>query len=95
MGYQVPAHSDEILVSFPAEHVMLLTFNRPKSLNAMTPTMSHDIDTVLTWFDNEPSLWWVICSMFQLSVHITLYRCSSGSRSSLAQAVSFVQAQIY
>ncbi|KAJ3550613.1 hypothetical protein NM688_g5032 [Phlebia brevispora] len=58
--YQVPAHSNEIQVSFPIEHAMLLTFNRPKSLNAMTPTMGDDIDRVLTWFDNEPSLWVVI-----------------------------------
>ena len=57
MQYQVPPHSDEILISFPADHVMLLTFNRPKSLNAMTPTMSSDINNMLTWFDNEPSLW--------------------------------------
>ncbi len=57
MQSQVPSHSDEIKVSFPLEHVMLLTFNRPKSLNAMTPTMDSDIDTILKWFDNEPSLW--------------------------------------
>lgn len=59
MHYQVPKHSDEIKVSFPADHVMLLTFNRPKSLNAMTPTMDEDIDRVLSWFENEPSLWYV------------------------------------
>ncbi|THG95916.1 hypothetical protein EW026_g5820 [Hermanssonia centrifuga] len=60
MQSQVPSHSDEIKVSFPLEHVMLLTFNRPKSLNAMTPTMDSDIDTILKWFDNEPSLWVVV-----------------------------------
>ncbi|KAI0718933.1 enoyl-CoA hydratase/carnithine racemase [Cerioporus squamosus] len=54
---QPPAHSDEIKVSFPQDHVMLLTFNRPKSLNAVTPTMTTDIKNVLDWFDNEPSLW--------------------------------------
>ncbi|KAI0830820.1 enoyl-CoA hydratase/carnithine racemase [Trametes gibbosa] len=54
---QPPAHSDEIKVSFPKEHVLLLAFNRPKSLNAMTPTMTDDIKAVLNWFDNEPSLW--------------------------------------
>ncbi|KAI0348108.1 enoyl-CoA hydratase/carnithine racemase [Trametopsis cervina] len=57
MPYQVPFHSDEIKVSFPDEHVMLLTFNRPKSLNAMTPTMDADIGRVLDWFDNESGLW--------------------------------------
>ncbi|KAI0673640.1 enoyl-CoA hydratase/carnithine racemase [Trametes maxima] len=55
-----PAHSDEIKVAFPQEHVLLLTFNRPKSLNAVTPTMTDDVKAVLDWFDSEPSLWIVI-----------------------------------
>ncbi|KAI8981161.1 enoyl-CoA hydratase/carnithine racemase [Trametes punicea] len=55
-----PQHSNEIKVSFPQEHVMLLTFNRPKSLNAVTPTMTEDIKRVMDWFDEEPSLWVVI-----------------------------------
>ena len=54
-----PAHSDEIVVSFPQEHVMLLTLNRPKALNAITPTMNADIKNILNWFDEEPSLWYV------------------------------------
>ena len=57
--YQVPAHSDEIKVSFPLEHVMMLTLSRPKSLNAMTPAMDADIDKILTWYEDEPSLWYV------------------------------------
>ncbi|EJF67139.1 enoyl-CoA hydratase/carnithine racemase [Dichomitus squalens LYAD-421 SS1] len=52
-----PSHSDEIQLSFPQEHVLLLTFNRPKALNAVTPTMTSDIKRVLDWFDQEPSLW--------------------------------------
>lgn len=63
MTYQVPPHSDEIKVSFPVEHVMLLTLNRPKSMNAMTPTMDESINTVLTWFENEPTLWYVCNSI--------------------------------
>lgn len=54
---QPPSHSNEIKVAFPQEHVILLTLNRPKSLNAITPTMTADIKAVLDWFDNEPSLW--------------------------------------
>ena len=53
-----PAYSDEIVVSFPQEHVMLLTLNRPKALNAITPTMNADIKNILNWFDEEPSLWY-------------------------------------
>ncbi|KAI0962350.1 hypothetical protein AcV7_001214 [Taiwanofungus camphoratus] len=59
-GLNPLTHSNEVLIDFPQEHVMLLTFNRPKSLNAMTPTMKEDINNVLTWFDNEPTLWVVI-----------------------------------
>ncbi|KAI0690750.1 enoyl-CoA hydratase/carnithine racemase [Cytidiella melzeri] len=58
--YQAPPHTNEIKVSFPVEHVLLITFNRPKSLNAMTPEMDDSIGKVLDWFDNEPSLWVVI-----------------------------------
>lgn len=56
-SYHAPAHSDQIRVSFPQEHVMLLTFNRPKALNAITPTMTSDVKRILDWFDQEPSLW--------------------------------------
>ncbi|KAI0783399.1 ClpP/crotonase [Abortiporus biennis] len=56
-AYNPPAHSEEVIVTFPQEHVMLLTLNRPKSLNAMTPTMESDLHNLLTWFENEPSLW--------------------------------------
>lgn len=52
-----PAHSSELLVSFPAPKVLLLTFNRPKALNAMTPTLEADLYNVLRWFDGEPEMW--------------------------------------
>lgn len=38
---------------------MLLTLNRPKSLNAMSPQLGRDLHDVLNWFDEEPSLWLV------------------------------------
>ena len=56
---QPPQHSNEVKVAFPAEHVLLLTLNRPKQLNAMTPRMSEDLKTLLDWFEDEPSLWYV------------------------------------
>lgn len=52
-----PPLSDELQLSVPDEHVLLLTLNRPKSLNAMTPRMSADLARALDWFENEPSLW--------------------------------------
>ncbi|KAF7360428.1 hypothetical protein MVEN_00772900 [Mycena venus] len=55
-----PAVSSEILVNFPKDHVLQLTLNRPKSLNALTPQMVEDLRRVLNWFEDEPSLWVVI-----------------------------------
>jgi enoyl-CoA hydratase/carnithine racemase len=60
-----PPHSDEVKVSFPVERVLLLTLSRPKYLNTMTPQMEKDINTILDWFENEPSLWCV----FAFSCH--------------------------
>jgi enoyl-CoA hydratase/carnithine racemase len=53
----LPPHSDELQVSIPNEHVLLITLNRPKSLNAMTPTMMRDLKCVLDWFEEELELW--------------------------------------
>lgn len=59
-----PKHSDEIKVSFPAEHVLLLTLNRPRNLNAMTPQMSQDLKNLLDWFEEEADLWCVLICPF-------------------------------
>ncbi|KAJ7634717.1 enoyl-CoA hydratase/carnithine racemase [Roridomyces roridus] len=55
-----PPHSEQITVAFPKEHVLLVTLNRPKSLNALTPTMTEDLRQILNWFEDETSLWVVI-----------------------------------
>ena len=65
VAYQPPAHSNEVKVSFPQDHVMLLTFNRPKALNAVTPNMTDDVKKIMDWFDNEPGLWWVVWRFVQ------------------------------
>lgn len=46
-------------MAFPTEHVLQLTLNRPKSLNAMTPQMTEDMRLLLNWFEEEASLWFV------------------------------------
>ncbi|KAF7325879.1 hypothetical protein MKEN_00438700 [Mycena kentingensis (nom. inval.)] len=55
-----PQVSSEILLSFPKPHLLLITLNRPKSLNAFTPGMLQDMRSVLNWFEEEPELWVVI-----------------------------------
>lgn len=56
---QLPDHSNELKVEFPAEHVMLLILNRPAALNTMTPTLEANLKTLLDWFDGVPELWCV------------------------------------
>ncbi|KAF8695815.1 hypothetical protein AX14_001635 [Amanita brunnescens Koide BX004] len=51
-----PPVSDKLALGFPAEHMLLLTLNRPHARNAMTPTMSNDPRHVLNWFEGEPQL---------------------------------------
>ena len=60
MPLQPPHHSSELKVAFPAKHVLLLTLNRPRYLNATTPQMTNDLETVLNWFEEEPGLWYVV-----------------------------------
>ena len=54
----IPSHCDEIIVSLPAPHVLLLTLNRPKALNAVSPQMSDSIDRILNWAEQEGEIWW-------------------------------------
>ncbi|KAJ4172549.1 hypothetical protein NW754_002750 [Fusarium falciforme] len=44
------------MVSFPARHIMLVVFNRPKMLNAMTSKGEYELDALWEWYDQEPSL---------------------------------------
>ena len=53
----IPPHCDEIIVSLPAPHVLLLTLNRPKALNAVSPQMSDNIDRILNWAEQEGEIW--------------------------------------
>lgn len=52
-----PPNTTQLLVSFPLRHVVLLTFNRPDRLNAMSPQLNQDLEHVLDWFEKEPELW--------------------------------------
>lgn len=43
-------------VSFPAKHIMLVTLNRPKELNAIYRQMHTELNRLWDWYDSEPSL---------------------------------------
>lgn len=51
-----PPPVPDVLVSFPAQHVMLVTFNRPRQLNSLPTTHHAPLDRLFRWFDNEPAL---------------------------------------
>src|SRR2546421_10647240 len=42
--------------SFPSPGILLVTFNRPKSLNCVSIASSWELHALFAWFDNEPSL---------------------------------------
>ncbi|KAK2753394.1 hypothetical protein FQN55_003523 [Onygenales sp. PD_40] len=50
-----PTPKDSIL-SFPTPEILLVTFNRPKSLNCVDSRGHAELHEVWEWLDNEPSL---------------------------------------
>ncbi|KAG8825524.1 hypothetical protein FRB91_003011 [Serendipita sp. 411] len=55
-----PSTKDHLIVSNPAEHVLLLCLNRPQALNSMTPELQEDIENILDWAEREPEVWVII-----------------------------------
>ena len=43
-------------VTFPMEHIILVTISRSKQMNTVTYAMNWELDALFTWFDDEPSL---------------------------------------
>ena len=51
-----PPQHPSYLLSYPFPHTLLITINRPKTLNSL-PYASHwEADALLSWYDGEPSL---------------------------------------
>lgn len=51
-----PPSVPDTIVSSPAPHILLITLNRPKQLNALRREMHYRLDKLFTWFENEPKL---------------------------------------
>lgn len=51
-----PPQVTHAIVSFPSPTVLLVVFNRPKSLNCINSAGHHELDALFRWMDNEPSL---------------------------------------
>lgn len=43
-------------ISFPNPHTLLVTLNRPKSLNCINSDGHHELHQIWSWLDSEPSL---------------------------------------
>lgn len=51
-----PPPLDEGRITFPAEHVMLVTITREKKMNTTNRRLNWQLDDIWHWFDEEPAL---------------------------------------
>jgi enoyl-CoA hydratase/carnithine racemase len=51
-----PPPVPNVVVSFPTQHVLLVTLNRPKQLNAIPRPQHFALAKLWDWYDEEPSL---------------------------------------
>ncbi|TLD20863.1 hypothetical protein E2P81_ATG08527 [Venturia nashicola] len=51
-----PPPTPTYLLSYPAPHVLLITINRAHRMNSLPYDSHWEADTLIQWFDNEPSL---------------------------------------
>ncbi|ORX55025.1 ClpP/crotonase [Hesseltinella vesiculosa] len=57
MTATLPNTSDNVLVSWAAPNVLLVTINRPHKLNAVDPATNKELDNVFTWAEQEDNVW--------------------------------------
>lgn len=51
-----PPPIPDVVISVPADHVLLVTLNRPQQLNALRREAHYLLDQLWTWYESEPSL---------------------------------------
>jgi enoyl-CoA hydratase/carnithine racemase len=51
-----PPPVPDVLVSFPAPHILLITLNRPKQLNSLPSSLHAPLAALYDWYDEQPSL---------------------------------------
>jgi len=49
-------HIEHSLVSFPRKHILLVTINRPKSMNCLPVEATIELGALWKWYDAEPEL---------------------------------------
>lgn len=56
MSQTNPPSTKYYLLSFPRPHILLVTINREKQLNALNNAAHYEGNAIFNWFDEEPSL---------------------------------------
>lgn len=51
-----PPNTSHVLLSYPADHVLLVTINREKQMNSIPFAGHREMGFVFDWFDKEPNL---------------------------------------
>lgn len=51
-------------LSFTAEHVLLITLNRPKALNVFNEEMEEEMRRVLEWVDEDAGVWYLLHTFY-------------------------------
>ncbi|KAM3065492.1 hypothetical protein ACMFMG_011620 [Clarireedia jacksonii] len=51
-----PPTTTNTLISFPRPSILLITINRPKSLNCLDSTTHRELDSLFQWYDAEATL---------------------------------------
>ena len=54
--HPLPNLSSETLLDFPSPQILLVSLNRPSSLNCISTTQNHELASIWEWMDDEPSL---------------------------------------
>jgi enoyl-CoA hydratase/carnithine racemase len=54
--YPPPPESSFYILSYPSPYTILITFNRPASLNCVSTLTSYELDALFAWYDANPGL---------------------------------------
>ncbi|KAI4277234.1 MAG: hypothetical protein LQ337_001948 [Flavoplaca oasis] len=54
--HPLPHISSQTLLTFPTPQIILVTLNRPASLNCISTSQHHELASIWDWMDNEPGI---------------------------------------
>ncbi|CUS08083.1 unnamed protein product, partial [Tuber aestivum] len=51
-----PPPTDNLILTFPSPHILVVTINRPQAMNCINTQTHSEMSQVWRWYDDEPSL---------------------------------------